>query len=39
MSKEIRREMPSPRPLGREMSLLSDMDNGTRELVEQALGL
>ncbi len=29
MSKEIRREMPFP----------SDMDNGTREVVEQLLGL
>jgi len=39
MSKEIRREMPFPRPSGREMPLPSDMDNGTREVVEQALGL
>lgn len=39
MSKEIRREMPFPRPSGREMPLPSDVDNGTREVVEQALGL
>ena len=39
MSKEIRREMPFPRPLGREMPLPSDMDSGTREVVEQVLGL
>ena len=39
MSKEIRREMPFPRPSGREMPLPSDMDNGTREVVEQLLGL
>ena len=39
MNKEVRREMPFPRPLGREMPLPSDMDNGTREVVEQALGL
>lgn len=31
--------MPFPRPSGREMPLPSDMDNRTREVVEQALGL
>ena len=39
MSKEIRREMLFPRPSGREMPLPSDMDNGTRGVVKQALGL
>ena len=39
MSKEIRRETPFPRPSGREMPLPSDMDNGTRGVVKQALGL
>lgn len=39
MSKEIRREIPFPRPSGREMPLPLDIDNGTREVAEQALGL
>jgi len=39
MSKEIRRVMPFPRPSGWEMPLPSDMDNGTKEVVEQTLAL
>ena len=38
MSKEIRREMPFPALQGGKC-LPSDVDNGTREVVEQALGL
>ena len=39
MNKEIRRDIPFPRPSGREMPLPSDIDNGTQQIVEQALGL
>ena len=39
MNKEIRRENYFRRYAGREMPLPSDIDNGTQQIVEQALGL
>jgi len=39
MSREIKRGIPFPRPSGRELPLPSDMNNGTRETVENLLSL
>jgi len=39
MSREIKRGFPYPRPSGRELPLPSDMNNGTRDVVDKLLDL